>query len=70
MTGKEIDKLVANLDKRAKPPRSIGFWPESMVIYWLKSHQKKENQNACNTEVHRKKVNPQGVRSLRTTGGN
>lgn len=38
---KQIDKLAANVNPRAKVPESIGFWPASMVILWLKQHQKK-----------------------------
>jgi hypothetical protein len=41
----EIDRLIANLDKRAKLPRHFDLWPESMIILWLKSHQKKGEQN-------------------------
>lgn len=38
---KQLDELVANIDPRANPPRSIGFWPVKFVIMWLKQHQKK-----------------------------
>lgn len=38
----EIDRLVANVDPRAKIPDSFSFWPDNFIIMWLKQHQKKE----------------------------
>jgi hypothetical protein len=43
---KEIDRLVQNLDPRAKAPRRFDLWSEKMIIMWLKQHQRKEKVSA------------------------
>src|SRR3954468_21511195 len=38
---KELDRLVANVDPRAKIPRGFGLWSEALIVMWLRSHQRK-----------------------------
>jgi glucosamine 6-phosphate synthetase-like amidotransferase/phosphosugar isomerase protein len=37
---KEIEKLVANANPKARVPKGFALWSEAMIIAWLRSHQK------------------------------
>jgi hypothetical protein len=37
----KTEKLVMNLNPKAKLPRGFMFWDEKLIIAWLKSNQKK-----------------------------
>ena len=36
----ELDRLIANLDPKADPPRGFGLWSPKLQVYWLMQHQK------------------------------
>jgi hypothetical protein len=38
---KEMDRLVAGVDPRAKLPSTFGLWSEKMQLIWLRQHQKR-----------------------------
>lgn len=40
----QVDRLVKNLNPRAKMPRGFGLWSHTMQIMWLKANQKKEKK--------------------------
>lgn len=40
----EIDRLVENINPRARIPLGFGFFSKTMQIAWLSSHQKKERK--------------------------
>jgi len=40
----EIERLLANVNPRAKPPLSFPWWSDSFQIMWLRQHQKKETK--------------------------
>jgi hypothetical protein len=38
---KEMDRLVAGVDPRAKLPRRFELWSETLQLWWLRQHQKR-----------------------------
>ncbi len=39
---KQLDKLVAGINPRARLPKGFALWSTKLQIMWLQQHQRKE----------------------------
>jgi len=39
---RELDKLLENVNPKALPPLSFAFWPNNMMLMWLRQHQRRK----------------------------
>lgn len=40
----EMEKLIDNINPRAKIPRGFGLWSTKLQIVWLRANQKKDKK--------------------------